>query len=54
MNTVEYLKWGLRLFFWAAMTMALRQGSLFAIVLCATIFLVIEYFVEDLENASNS
>lgn len=53
MDTVEYLKWGLRLFFWAAMTMALRQGSLFAVVLCATIFLLIEYFLEDLENSSS-
>lgn len=54
MYTVEYLKWGLRLFFWIATTMALRQGSLFAITLCVTIFLVMEYFVEDLENTSNS
>lgn len=54
MDTVEYLKWGLRLFFWAAMTMALRQGSLFAIALCATIFLLMEYFIEDLEDTVSS
>lgn len=54
MDTNEYLKWGLRLFFWITMTMALRQGSLFAIVLCATIFLVMEYFIEDLEKTTSS
>jgi hypothetical protein len=54
MNTVEYLKWVLRLFFWATTTMALRQGSLFAMGLCVIVFLIIEYFVEDLENTSNS
>lgn len=53
MDTVEYLKWGLRLFFWAAMTMAFRQGSLFAIGLCVIVFLIMEYFVEDLENSSS-
>jgi hypothetical protein len=53
MDTLEYLKWGLRLFFWIAMTMALRQGSLFAIALCAIIFLLIEYFLEDLESTSS-
>jgi hypothetical protein len=53
MDTVEYLKWGLRLFFWVAMTMALRQGSLIAIGLCAIIFLLIEYFLEDLESSSS-
>jgi len=50
MYTIDLLKWGLRLFFWLAMMAAIRQGSLFAIGLCATIFLVMEYFVEDLEN----
>lgn len=54
MDILEYLKWGLRLFFWAAMTMAIRQGSLFAIVLCATIFLLMEYFIEDLEDTNSS
>lgn len=53
MYTLDFLKWGLRLFFWIAITASIRQGSLFAIGLCATIFLLIEYFLEDLE-ASNS
>lgn len=52
MYTIDLLKWGLRLFFWITMTMAFKQGSLFAIALCATIFLVMEYFVEELENSS--
>jgi hypothetical protein len=52
MDTLEYLKWGLRLFFWIAMTASIRQGSLFAIALCAIIFLLIEYFLEDLEEVS--
>lgn len=44
------LKWGLRLFFWIAMTMALRQGSLFGVALCGLGFLTIECFIEDLEE----
>jgi hypothetical protein len=52
MDTLEYLKWGLRLFFWIAMTVAVKQGSLFAIGLCAIIFLLIEYFLEELEENS--
>lgn len=52
MDTVDNLKWGLRLFFWFAMTGAIRQGSLFALALCAIIFLLIEYFLEDLEDTS--
>lgn len=52
MFTIDLLKWGLRLFFWIATTMAIRQGSLFALGLCVTIFLIIEYFIEDLENSS--
>jgi hypothetical protein len=51
MITTDYLTWGLRLFFWIATTMALRQGSLFALVLCVTIFLIIEYFLEELIKA---
>ncbi len=54
MYTIDYLTWGLRLFFWIAMTMAFRQGSLFAIALCATIFLIMEYFLEDLANNFDS
>jgi len=50
MYTIDLVKWGLRLFFWAAMTMAIRQGSLFAMAMCATIFLIMEYFIEDLEK----
>jgi hypothetical protein len=52
MDTVTNLKWGLRLFFWLAMTAAIRQGSLFAVALCAIIFLLIEYFLEDLADES--
>jgi hypothetical protein len=52
MDTVNNLTWGLRIFFWLAMTMAIRQGSLFAIALCAIIFLLIEYFLEDLSATS--
>ena len=52
MDTVNNLTWGLRLFFWIAMTAAIRQGSLFAIALCAIIFLLIEYFLEDLQHTS--
>lgn len=52
MDTVSNLKWGLRIFFWLAITAAMRQGSLFGIALCAIIFLLIEYFLEDLETAS--
>ena len=54
MDTVNNLKWGLRLFFWIATTAALGQGSLFAIALCAIIFLVMEYFVEELEIVTTS
>jgi hypothetical protein len=54
MHTIDYLKWGLRLFFCTTTTMAIGQGSLFAMVLCVTIFLIMEYFVEDLENTANS
>ena len=50
MYTIDYLKWGLRLFFWLVMTASIRQGSLFAVALCATMFLVMEYFVEELEE----
>ncbi len=50
MDTVNNLKWGLRLFFWFAMTAGLRQGSLFAVGLCAIIFLLMEYFTEELEH----
>ena len=50
MDTVNNLKWGLRLFFWFAMTAGLRQGSLFAIALCAIIFLLMEFFTEELEQ----
>lgn len=50
MITIDILKWGLRLFFWISTTMAMRQGSLFAIGLCVTIFLIIEYYLEDLES----
>lgn len=46
----DYLTIGLRLFFWIATTMALAQGSLFAIVLCLTGFLVIEKCLEDISN----
>ncbi len=53
MDTVSNLTWGLRLFFWLAMTAAIRQGSLLAIVLCAIIFLLIEYFLEDLSASSH-
>ena len=53
MFTIDILKWGLRLFFWIAITLSIRQGSLFAIGLCATIFLIIEYFIEDLEASSH-
>jgi hypothetical protein len=52
MDTASNLKWGLRLFFWIAMTASIRQGSLFAIALCAIVFLLIEYFLEDLEVVS--
>lgn len=52
MDTHSNLKWGLRLFFWIMMTYAIRQGSLFGISLCAIIFLLIEYFIEDLEATS--
>jgi hypothetical protein len=52
MDTVGNLKWGLRLLFWIAMTASIRQGSLFAIALCAIVFLLIEYFLEDLEVGS--
>jgi hypothetical protein len=52
MDTVSNLTWGLRLFFWLAMTAAIRQGSLLAIALCAIIFLLIEYFLEDLASES--
>lgn len=50
MDTVSNLKWGLRIFFWIAITAGIRQGSLFAIGLCVTIFLLIEYFLEELED----
>lgn len=50
MYKIDLLKWGLRLFFWITLTLAMRQGSLFAIGLCLTVFLVMEYLVEDLEN----
>lgn len=53
MDTVSNLKWGLRIFFWLATTAAMRQGSLFGIALCAIIFLLIEYFLEDLESTTN-
>ena len=52
MDTVSNLTWGLRLFFWLAMTGAIRHGSLLAIALCAIIFLLIEYFLEDLAASS--
>lgn len=52
MFTIDILTWGLRLFFWIVTTLAIRQGSLFAICLCVTIFLIIEYFLEDLEDSS--
>lgn len=54
MDTVNNLKWGLRLFFWIVTTAAISQGSLFAIALCVTIFLVMEYFVEELEIVTTS
>ncbi len=54
MDINDYLKWGLRFFFWVTMTMSLRQGSLFAVILCAIIFLVMEYFVEDLEDITST
>ena len=54
MDTVNNLKWGLRLFFWIATTAAINQGSLFAIALCVIVFLVMEYFIEDLGSISTS
>ena len=51
MDTLNNLTWGLRIFFWLAMTMSIRQGSLFAIGMCAIIFLLIEYFLEELEQS---
>ena len=50
MTINDYLTIGLRLFFWISMTMALAQGSLFAIVLCLAGFLVIEKCLEDINN----
>ena len=50
METLGTLKWGLRLFFWLAMTGAINQGSLFGMALCGIGFLIMEYFVEDLEQ----
>ena len=52
MDTVSNLTWGLRILFLLAMTAAIRQGSLFAIAMCAIIFLIIEYFLEDLASTS--
>ncbi len=48
MNTTEILQIGLRIFFLLAMTLSLRQGSLFAIVMCSIGFLIIECFLEEL------
>jgi|LakMenEpi03Aug12_release.lakeMendotaPanAssembly.Ray.scaffolds.fasta_scaffold1253970_1 hypothetical protein len=48
MNTTEILQTGLRIFFLSAMTLSIKQGSLFAIVMCSIGFLTIEYFLEEL------
>jgi hypothetical protein len=53
MDTINLLKWCLRVFFWFAVLMGIRRGDLFAIGLSATIFLVIEYYLEDLEATQN-
>jgi len=50
MNTVDFLTLGLRIFFWIATTLAIGQGSLFAIILCLIGFLVIEKFIEDIQH----
>jgi hypothetical protein len=47
---IDLLKWGLRLFFWVAVTVTIRQGNLFAMGMCLTVFLIMEHFIEDLEN----
>lgn len=50
MTINDYLTFGLRIFFWIATTMAIGQGSLFAIALCLAGFLIIEKFLEDINN----
>jgi len=50
MNTADFLTLSLRIFFWIVTTMAIGQGSLFAIILCLTGFLIIEKFLEDIQN----
>jgi len=50
MNTADFLTLGLRIFFWIATTLAIGQGSVFAIILCLTGFLIIEKFLEDIQT----
>lgn len=50
MNTTDILQIGLRIFFFLTTFFALRHGDLFGIVLSLTVFLLMEYFVDELQQ----
>lgn len=53
MNTVNTLQSGLRIFFFLATFLAMRHGSIFGIALSLVVFLVMEYFTEELQEKTH-